>query len=433
MRRFISGLFLWVAFAGFFAVALFFQNKGVQRILKNDPFYDTWQLGGRSGELMKLLALRYDMVAADSLWLRSIQSFGGRGMSNRDWRPIYNQFETITDLDPWFAEAYTFGNLVLGDEGGHVPPSLQLLDKGTFKVFRQYRIPFEAMYVGNWVMKNHNLARWYGVIATKREDAPEWVQRMVAYIDVTSGEYYIGLDRFMGNLLQAIDAEEPSYQDIALKKAAETINKWNASRMMQAADEFTSSTGRAPSSIQDILAMPALQNYETADFSKLIASVLSHTEALGKQHIPEGLLKQYVPPDAAMLQKPVDITTTQAATKKLESFQNVVFSDGLTTTSGMPPSPTGRPYAINLTRYGNNMVYKPEEIFVTEDQLETDAKSLLSQVRTLISDRRVELGRVPESLNEVFYTDFKTTEPFGGTWNYNNQTGLLQMSSRPDY
>src|SRR5690606_25662148 len=113
MKRFFSGLVLWLALIATYGTSVFFQNMGMQRVMKYPSYYDTWQLGGRSGELMKLFALRYDMVAADFLWLRSIQSFGGRGMTNRDWRPVYNQFDTITDLDPYFADAYTFGNLVI--------------------------------------------------------------------------------------------------------------------------------------------------------------------------------------------------------------------------------------------------------------------------------------------------------------------------------
>ena len=295
MKRFFSGLILWVVFIATFAVSVFYQNMGVTQVLKNSPFYDTWQLGGRSGDLMKLLALRYDMVMADFLWLRSIQSFGGRGMSNRDWRPIYNQFETLTDLDPLFREAYSFGNLVIGDEGGHQVPGLKILDKGTFKVFRQYRLPFEAMYVTHWQMKDERMARWYGVMATKRKDAPEWVERMVAYIDVNAGEYYIGLDRFVGNLMQALDAEEPAYQDIALKKASETINKWNAERFVKASEEFTSSTGRSPASMDDLLKMPSMQNYETASMGRLLAGSLAITEALGKRAIPDYILEQYAP------------------------------------------------------------------------------------------------------------------------------------------
>lgn len=428
MKRFLSGLVLWGAFAASFGTAVYIQSIGVKQVLKNSPFYDTWQLGGNSGETMKLFALQYDQVAADFLWLRAIQSFGGRGMSSRDWRPLYNQFQTMTDLDPYFSEAYTFGNLVIGDEGGHHRPGLTLLDKGTFKVFRQYRIPFEATYAAHWQMKREDLARWYGLMASKREDAPEWVTRMVAYIDVNAGQYYIGLDRFVGNLMQAIDAEEPAYEDIAMKKSAETIEKWNAERFLLALDEFTTATGRLPNSIDELATMPALQQYETADMGKLLAGAVKYTEALNLKPIPDYLLDLYAPLNPEVLAKPI---TRDLEGKKMQDLQDLVFQDSLTTVTGIPPSSTGKPYAINLTRLPHLSKFEATDVFVPMDKLEQQALESLTQMRFHISERKRELGRNPASLDEVFYTDFKTTEPFGGQWLYDPNTGKVQMSSRP--
>lgn len=433
LKRFFAGLVLWVAFAGCYGVSAWVQHLGMTRVMKYPAFYDTWQLGGRSGELMKLFALRYDMVAADFLWLRSIQSFGGRGMSNRDWRPIYNQFETITDLDPYFKDAYIFGNLVIGDEGGYLEPGLDLLEKGTFKVFRQYRPPFEAMYVTHWQMENETLARWYGRLASNRPDSPEWITRMVAYIDVNSGQYYIGLDRFIGNLMQGIDADEPILQGIALTKAAETINKWNANTLAKAADEYTTKTGRLPGSIQELADMPSLQNYETASMARLLADTIKLGHALGKRPIERNQLSPFVEPDQQWLAMPLPKPIETDGNNAMADYQDVVFQDTLTTISGIPPSPVGTPYRINMSRLPYRSEFDDYEIFVPQSKLMDDAVELLQQLRGIIADRKKELGRNPKSLDEVFYTEFKTPEPFGGEWLYDPQTGTLKMSTHPAY
>lgn len=432
MRRFLVGFVLWAAFLGCYGVSALIQHAGMKRVLKYAPFYDTWQLGGRSGELMKLFALRYDLVAADVLWLRSIQTFGGRGMTNRDWRPIYNQFETITDLDPYFKDAYIFGNLVIGDEGGHLKPGLELLDKGTFKVFRQYRTPFEALYVTHWQMKDEHLARYYGGIASKRPDAPEWIDRMVAYIDVTSGEYYIGLDRFIGNLMQGIDADEPVLQEIALSKAAETIEKWNADVLSKALDEYTTQTGKLPVSIQELATMPALQNYETGSMSRLIADTIRVGAALSKRPLELHQLARYTPPDPVLMNQPLPQIATTRGKAAMADYQDVVFQDTLTTISGIPPSPAGGPYYMNLARLPFRKNYKPEEIFMTEAKMMEAAQELVRDLRHIIAERKSELGRNPKDLTEVFYTEFTTPEPFGGEWLYNPADGTVKMSTHPD-
>lgn len=431
MKRFFSGLVLWAALIGTAGTSMYFQNMGMNRVLQYAPFFDTWQLGGRSGQLMKVFSLRYDMVMADFLWLRSIQSFGGRGMSNRDWRPIYNQFDTITDLDPYFADAYNFGNLVIGDEGGYKHQGLDILHKGTNKVYSQYRVPFEAMYVGQWQLQDEEIARWYGLVSSQRLDAPEWVARMVAYIDVTAGEYYIGIDRFIGNLLSGMDANEPAFQEIALRKAAEAIDKWNASILAEAADQYMEQTGKTPGTIAELLRMPALQNYETASMSRLLASVARVTDHLSKRPIDPSLTAPYVAPDPELLAEPF----TQALEGERESlvdYQDVVFNDTLTTRSGLPQNPQGQQYAINLMRIGNDQ-YADDEIFVPMNQLQMDAQEFLGDLREIIDARKLELGRNPTSLNEVFYTDFNTTEPFGGTWLYNPENGEVRMSTHPNF
>ncbi|MGI8906749.1 MAG: hypothetical protein ACR2IE_09700 [Candidatus Sumerlaeaceae bacterium] len=431
-RSFVSTVLLVLAFAGTFSASVFYQHKGIKAVLANPPFYETWQLAGRSGAAMRIAALRYDLVAADFLWLRSIQSFGGRGMTNRDWRPMYNMFDTITELDPYFADAYTFGNLVIGDEGGKLKEGLELLHKGTFNVYRQYRIPFEGMYVSHWEMNDEKSARWYGRLASKRKDAPDWAGRIVAYIDVQAGAFYLGFDRFVGQLLQGVDARELPIQDIAVNKLKETVEKWNASIMMQAVDQFTSTTGRLPNNIAEIVKQPALQNYEVGMISKLIAAVERHARDQGRPGIiPLLVMRDTALPPQFELQKPSVRTTETLKAASLLPLQDVVFKEALVKRSGVPEEPYGTSYSLNLALLGNPKE-KPEDVIAREPKLNAFTADLLVSIRNAISTRRDELGRNPRDLKEVFLTDFNTTEPSGGKWEYDQNTGSIKSTARPE-
>lgn len=418
-------------FLGCFGVAIALQNKALKSVGMNKPFYETWQFQGKSGQSMKVASLGYDLVTADILWLRSIQSFGGRGMTNRDWKPIYNLFETITELDPYFVEAYTFGNLVIGDEGGRQREALSLLEKGTFKVYKQYRIPFEGMYISNWNLQDDLLARWYGRISSRRLDAPEWVERILAYIDVKSGEYFIGFDRFVSNLMQGLDAKEPVYQEMAIKKAVETVNKWNAFTLSEALKEYrTAHNDQNPTSILQLKTMPALKSYESASIPRLLANALRYSDVMGIKGIDNDVLANFVEPDRVLLTTPVTEKLPNA--KKMVDYQNIIFKDSLTSGTGIPISPERTPYTMNLAKLYDR-ASGSDEIFVTFDKLDEDAKEMLVTLRQLISTRKEELGRPPKDLNEVFYTEFKTPEPYGGHWIYNPTNGELKMSSRPTF
>lgn len=432
-RSWIATLLLLVLFVGFFAAAIRIQHIGVTKIKGNPPFYETWQLrGDRSSEMLKVASLRYDQLVADLLWLRAIQSFGGRGMTNRDWKPLYNMFDTITDLDPYFEPAYTFGNLVIGDEGGQQREALKLLRKGTFKIFKGYRVPFEAMYVAQWSLGDTDLARWYGRVASKRLDAPDWIPRMTAYLDVQSGEYYIGFDRFVGNLLRSIDDKQPAMQSIAVSKIFETVNKWNVSLLAEAVEQYRVKNKRLPTRIEEIADMPALQNYEAADVKKLVAATERYSKALGKEGLSLDNFAET--PHLQQLIEQVNASAAEQTTATtLSQLQDAIFREALVTRSGLPEDPYGRGYALNLTVLPDPHTLLEDKILPLhrlEEYLKVD---LLKNVRNYIEERRKELGRFPQDLREVFYTDFQTTEPFGGRWIYNPETGEFKSSARPEF
>lgn len=425
-------IILFALFVAFFSSAVLIQRRGLERVLRNPPFVDKIMLSSRSGDMLKLMSLRYDMVTADFLWLRAIQSFGGRGMTNRDWKPIYNLFDTITELDPYFEQAYTFGNMVIGDEGGQQEEGLELLRKGMFNLIRHYRIPFEGMYVAHWSMKNADLARWFGRMTVKRLDVPDWAPRVVAYIEVQAGEYYIGYQRFVANLLQAVEAGDVVLQGIALNKVRETIDAWNTMLLLQAYDEYTSATGAAPTRIADLASMPALQNVELPRMSDLVANVERYADSLGKQGIDEYHHSEIAMPSAQQLAAVEVLTTATEGTRSMMALENVIFEATLKTASGIPEDPFGAGYELNRMQIGYLWADR-DSLITTRKKIVASLQETLTNVRQAIAARTTELGRYPTDLREVFHTDFRTTEPLGGEFRYNPQTGDFTSTSLPDF
>ncbi|MGB9690964.1 MAG: hypothetical protein ACPL7D_02220 [Candidatus Sumerlaeaceae bacterium] len=432
-RSILQNIVLFACFVAFFSAAVTIQHKNLEKVKLNPPFVETWLLSGRSGELLKVLALRYDLVVADFLWLRAIQSFGGRGMTNRDWKPIYNMFDTITELDPYFETAYTFGNMVIGDEGGRQREGLGLLNKGMFRLVRQYRIPFEGMYVAHWQMGDTNLARWYGRVAMKRQDAPNWVPRVVAYIEVKAGAYYIGFDRFVSNFLQGLDANDLDMQRIALGKIQEAIDKWNKDYLFRAYDEFTTRTGRLPRDIEELADMPALKEYEVARMSKFVAAVEKRARAMNKDYAIHPELRKGIPwPSREELESPLPPDSGAKPGARWESLRNEIFRDSLVKQSGIPEDPYATRYVINQSFLGYAFA-KKDDIITHEADRADFLKNMLQGVRHAIEERKKMLQRNPESLREVFYTDFNTTEPYGASWKYDPATGDFRSTSHPDW
>ena len=429
-RTTLQMITLFVMFVVFISAAVGIQHRTLEGVRKNPPFLETWNLSGRSGEILKWLSLRYDMVMADFLWLRAIQSFGGRGMTNRDYKPIYNLFDTITELDPYFEEAYTFGNMVIGDEGGRQKEGLDLINKGMEKGIYRYRTPFEGLYVAFWQMNDPKLARWYGRIAAKRLDAPDWVPRIAAYVEVAAGAYYVGLDKYVGNLLRGIDAKEPAMTYVALNKIKDTINDWNKSLLLKAYDEYTSLTGKVPSSLDDLTSMPALTNYEAGSMSRLLGTLQRYLLATGRDLLDPEMLKFYPAPSPAEANKPVG--EKERAVRNMSELQNEVFRSTLEKRSGLPQPAGKSKYHLNRANAGYPFG-KHSDTVMTEDEMEEFTRGLLMAVRGEIGKAKTLLDRTPESLKEVFSTDFKTTEPYGGKFTYDPKTGDFKSSTHPDW
>ena len=117
--------------------------------------------------------------------------------------------------------------------------------------------------------------------------------------------------------------------------------------------------------------------------------------------------------------------------KKFGDYQNAIFKASLEKISGIPISPSGNKYVLNLALLGQKDVKATDVISDTEN-VKIFTKDLLSQYRSAITERKQQLGRTPASLKEVFYTDLNTPEPSGGTWIYKPDTGEIHSSIYPD-
>jgi hypothetical protein len=331
---------------------------------------------------------------------------------------------------------------VIGDEGGHQRDGLRLLDKGTWRAFRRYRSPFEGLYVAQWALKDSRLAAWYGRVAKKRPDAPDWVPRMVAYVEIASGEFYIGYDRYLRNLLEAVDQNSVVLQDISLNKTAETILFWNASILADAVDRHTSGTGRLPSATMvELINDPILSQTEVASFPRMLAAVNMLAQRLKKDRSiepgsfvrsginVEGLMPAIQTAENEIRDEIMAIDLQRGSS--LADYQQDIFRLSMVKRGSIPVDPYGYGMALNLALWGAEGRPLSDQLtsrrFINEEMTH-----LLRDLRASIKRRQEELGRNPADLREVFLTDFRTTEPLGGRWIYDPKDASLKSSSFPN-
>jgi hypothetical protein len=89
-----------------------------------------------SGNMISMVSLGFDQVAADILYIRMIDYFSNHLMTDHSYIWLYHIADLVTTLDPYFRFPYIFAGLMLNLEGGQFDNARKILIKGQ-QVFPQ--------------------------------------------------------------------------------------------------------------------------------------------------------------------------------------------------------------------------------------------------------------------------------------------------------
>lgn len=141
-----------------------------------------------SGVLLKPMALGHPLTLADLLWLRAIQYYGEHRLSDNRFPHAEHIFNTITTLDPHFAEAYMFGGMVLVEEGRDKKAGLALLRRGIAWNPERWELAFETGFAYYLAARDDAQAARFFTDAARLPGAPEYVVRFAAYAGGRGGD-----------------------------------------------------------------------------------------------------------------------------------------------------------------------------------------------------------------------------------------------------
>ncbi len=134
-----------------------------------------------SGKSLKILSFGYTNLAADLLFIWSIQFYSTYYLTNR-FDFLERVYDTITDITPHYKEPYIIGSLIMALEARDIPMALRLLDKGARHNPGEWIFDEEAGYYSYKYLKDYARAeRYYGDAAAK-PGAPAYVKRMKAHL-----------------------------------------------------------------------------------------------------------------------------------------------------------------------------------------------------------------------------------------------------------
>ena len=126
---------------------LVYTNLNYQRTLYIEKDYISLTLPSRFTGPM---ALEFKGLASDILLFKFMTFVGSRTeqigtFGEKEWGHIKTTLHCITDLDPYFWDAYLFAEMFLGLQAGRIDDANELLQKGRKNLPAEWRVPY---YIG---------------------------------------------------------------------------------------------------------------------------------------------------------------------------------------------------------------------------------------------------------------------------------------------
>lgn len=169
-----AALLMGVVLSLFFAQAYLQKSLSRYQVDQSESF-----LYLPKGDYLKPLALGYDQVLADLLWVKTVAYFGSHYMSDQKYPWLYHMLTLIIDLDPRFDFPYYFGGIVLSLEASQIEHANSILERGIQAYPEKWEYPFYIGFNHYYHEGNPETALPYLERAAVLPKAPEFITSMV--------------------------------------------------------------------------------------------------------------------------------------------------------------------------------------------------------------------------------------------------------------
>jgi tetratricopeptide (TPR) repeat protein len=166
-------------------VALIALSRGVEGLSNRKHQLEVLYLP--SGRFIEQATLGYHDLAADVLWFKMVQYYGGYRMRENDLALFSHLVDVITDLDPQFTFAYVFGALVIAEDLGHFGEGVKFLEKGIRSNPGDWRLPFELGFLHYVYAHDYPRALSYFQAASRLPGAGPQAARFAAFVAGKAG------------------------------------------------------------------------------------------------------------------------------------------------------------------------------------------------------------------------------------------------------
>ena len=143
-----------------------------------------------SGKFLKPVSFGYHALLADFIYLWSIQYYGDPGFQPR-MEYLKHTYDIITELDPYYLDAYQIGALFMFHEGRNPEAGLKLLEQGMKNNPDEWILPMDAGFYCMMSLKRKDLAAKYFEMASRTPTATSFAKRAMASMHFKMGDKHV--------------------------------------------------------------------------------------------------------------------------------------------------------------------------------------------------------------------------------------------------
>jgi len=201
-----------------------------------------------SGKYLKYATFGYSSLAADLIYLWSIQYYSNYEIADR-FKYLERIFSIISELDPRYTDPYEVGALIAVAEAGDPELALKILDMGLAKNPDQWVFPFEAGHIAQMTLKDFERAEKYYEKCLAIPGAPAFVSRLRANAMFKRGD----LQTAWQTWLEIYDtATDPEVKKVASNHLYQVKAAIDIADLGDAVKAFEARFHRRPAALEDL-------------------------------------------------------------------------------------------------------------------------------------------------------------------------------------
>jgi tetratricopeptide (TPR) repeat protein len=204
-----------------------------------------------SGRYLKTVALGFDGLFADVLYLWSIQYYSNYAIADRYVYLEHIYKDVISELDPRYLDPYLVGALIMTEEARQPEMALRLLDKGIDRNPDTWILSFEAGYLCYNDLKDYGRAAKYLERAMAVPGAPPLISRFNAEMSRRAGDLRASLKEWT----EIHDGSQDVYvRTVSWNHVHDLAVQIDLQELQEAVAAFKTNTGRVPYSLAELQA-----------------------------------------------------------------------------------------------------------------------------------------------------------------------------------